>query len=109
MCQIVLQEIILSRNIIKIGKINSDISILEDNGIIKFISQNQLIETFKKVCVELCTKENELNNNDDQETLKPPNLVTMYIQCRNLPNLDISSKTDPFVKCYIREEKKPDW
>ena len=33
----------------------------------------------------------------------------MYIQCRNLPNLDIGSKTDPFVKCYIREEKKPNW
>ena len=27
----------------KIGKINSNISILEDNGIIKFTSQNQLI------------------------------------------------------------------
>ena len=45
----------------------------------------------------------------EEDVLKPPNLVTMYIQCRNLPNLDISSKTDPFVRAYIREEKVPEW
>ena len=40
------KKIILKKakfNLDKIGKINSDISILEDNGIIKFTSQNQLI------------------------------------------------------------------
>ena len=47
----------------------------------------------------------------DQDVLKPPNLITMYVQCTNLPNLDrySGSKTDPYVKAYIREEKKPDW
>lgn len=53
--------------------------------------------------------QNETELNGESETLKPPNLLTMYVQCRNLPNLDNMSKTDPFVKCYIREEKKPDW
>jgi hypothetical protein len=26
-----------------------------------------------------------------------------------LPNLEVFSKTDPYVKVYIREEKRPNW
>ena len=45
------------------------------------------------------------------DTLKPPNKVNIWISCKHLPNLDygFENKTDPFVRVYVREEKKPDW
>lgn len=32
------------------------------------------------------------------------NMVTLYLSCKNLPNLDYGSETDPFIRVYIRED-----
>ena len=45
----------------------------------------------------------------DEENKRVLNMVTLYFSCRHLINLDLTSKTDPFIKCYIREDKCPDW
>jgi len=39
------------------------------------------------------------------------NKVIIYIACKDLPNMDIGSLTDPYVKVYIREARipLPDW
>ena len=62
---------------------------------------------------------NEMNNEvfenvpvaevEESKEFKPLNMVTMYISCRNLVNLDLTSLTDPLVKVYVREEKFPTW
>lgn len=36
-------------------------------------------------------------------------MVTLYFSCRHLVNLDVASLTDPLVKCFIREDKCPEW
>ena len=43
------------------------------------------------------------------DTLKPPNKVNIWISCKHLPNLEVFSKTDPFVNVYIKEEKRTTW
>ena len=47
----------------------------------------------------------------DEETLAELNKVVIYIGCRDLPNMDIGSLTDPCVRVYIRETRIPelDW
>ena len=46
---------------------------------------------------------------DNLDTLKPPNVVTLYVSCTKLINLDLSSETDPQVKMFVRDENKSDW
>ena len=36
-------------------------------------------------------------------------MVTLYLFCKDLINLDIGSLTDPLIKVYTREEKEPTW
>ena len=47
----------------------------------------------------------------DEEILAELNKVIIYIKCKDLPNMDIGSLTDPCVKVYIRETRTPlpDW
>ena len=37
------------------------------------------------------------------------NMVRLNISCRQLPDTDLMSKTDPFVKVFIREGQVQDW
>ena len=45
----------------------------------------------------------------DEENVRFLNMVTLYFSCRHLVNLDVTSLTDPLVKCYTREDKCPEW
>jgi Ca2+-dependent lipid-binding protein len=49
------------------------------------------------------------NDDPDAANFKPLNMVTMYISCRNLINLDMTSLTDPLVKVFVREDKNKQW
>ena len=43
------------------------------------------------------------------DTLKPPNKVNIWISCKHLPNLEVFSKTDPYVIISIKEANAPKW
>ena len=47
----------------------------------------------------------ELEFSLDYDFVKQELSVTV-LQCRNLPPMDMSGKSDPYVKCFILPEKK---
>lgn len=51
-----------------------------------------------KSCKHMTTEEMEMRNH-------PPNAVDLFISCEKLVNLDNFSKTDPYVKVYMKEER----
>lgn len=41
--------------------------------------------------------------------MNSPNSVQIYISCRNLVDLDVMGKSDPFAELFIKTEKENLW